>query len=340
MKQRGLFDENDKLKVISSLGDSLEKLDKLIDWEIFRPVLTDILARKIESKAGRPPFDNILMFKILILQRMYNISDDQMEFQINDRLSFMRFLGLDLNDKVPDAKTIWLFRERLVKANSAEKLFNRFNEELENHNLVGKKGRIIDATFVEVPKQRNSREENKTIKKGAIPEEWQEEKNKNKLAQKDTDARWAKKNNQTFYGYKDHVKVDIKNKFILEGKTTSASVHDSKEVKNLTNEGDYVLYADSAYIGKEIEKDLKSKKIKNKISERGTRNNPLTEEQKKNNRRKSKIRSRVEHVFGYMTNSMGGIYLRSIGFKRANFSITMMNLTYNLCRYRAVTSRI
>ena len=116
MKEKGLFDEEDRLRVLSKLGDSLEKLNEKINWEIFKPILKKALNKEAKGLGGRPAYDYILMFKIIILQRLYNISDDQTEYQINDRLSFMRFLGLELKDKVPDAKTIWLFKEKLIEA--------------------------------------------------------------------------------------------------------------------------------------------------------------------------------------------------------------------------------
>ena len=116
MKEKGLFDEEDRLRVLSKLGDSLEKLNEKINWEIFKPILKKALNKEAKGLGGRPAYDYVLMFKIIILQRLYNISDDQTEYQINDRLSFMRFLGLELKDKVPDAKTIWLFKEKLIEA--------------------------------------------------------------------------------------------------------------------------------------------------------------------------------------------------------------------------------
>lgn len=333
MKDRGLFDEEERLKVLSKLGDNLETLNKKINWELFRPILKKALQKESKGLGGRPAYDYVMMFKIVILQRLYNISDEQTEYQINDRLSFMRFLGLELKDKVPDAKTIWLFKERLIEAKVSEKLFEKFGKELAKQNLIGKEGTIIDATIVEAPIQHNSKEENEQIKQGQIPEQWQEEKHKAKLRQKDCDARWTKKHNRSYFGYKDHVKTDIKSKFILKATVTAAHVHDSKEVGHLTKKGDGILYGDSAYSGEGIEKILEKKEIEGRICERGYRNKPLTEEQQENNKKKSKIRARVEHIFGFMTNSMKGIYVRTIGLARATFSIIMMNLTYNLCRY-------
>ena len=255
-----------------------------------------------------------------------------MEFFILDRLSFMRFLGLSLGDKVPDAKTIWLFREHLTKNNLAEKLFDLFKEELHKKNLIAGEGKIIDASFVEIPIQRNSREENKQIKEGKTPDDWKE--NPNKLEQKDVDARWTKKNGKSYYGYKDHVKADANSKLIDTYTVTNASVHDSQETEPLLTEEDtgQSLYADSAYSGEPIKEIVEQHEMNNYIHEKGYRNSPLTEEQKENNKVKSKTRARVEHIFGFIENSMNGSFIRTIGIKRATAVIGLMNLTYNIFR--------
>jgi IS5 family transposase len=333
MKQRGFFDETDRLQELSKLGDPLEKLNKYIKWEEFRGLLVRTLKKEAQGPGGRPPFDYVMMFKILILQKLYNISDDQTEYQIKDRLSFQRFLGLALYDTVPDAKTIWNFREEITKSNILDTIFYRFVQQLEKKGIITHSGSIIDATFVDAPKQRNSKSENETIKEGKIPEEWDEEKNKNKKPQKDVDARWATKNKECHYGYKNHIKIDKKSKIITNYRTTSAEVHDSQELKNLIEpKKDKRIYADSAYTGEDIQSCI-PQKMKNRIHEKGYRNRPLTKTQKRNNTAKSHIRARVEHVFGIMTNSMGGIFIRCIGKVRAHAQIGLMNLTYNLKRY-------
>ena len=183
----GLFDEHIRLEKISKQGDPLERLKKLINWEVFRKIIDEIFQKEKKGPGGRPRYDVILMFKILILQRYYNISDEQIEYQILDRLSFMRFLELNIKDDVPDHNTIWNFREDLTKAEIIEKLFNQFNKELEKNNLIAHKGSIIDASFVEVPKQRNSKDENDKINNNEIPKDWQ--KKPNKLNHKDVNAR-------------------------------------------------------------------------------------------------------------------------------------------------------
>ncbi len=323
--QLNLFAEEKQLERLSKLGDSLERL-KEIDFEIFRPILEKALKKERKSKAGRPPFDVVMMFKILVLQRLFNMSDDQTEYQITDRISFQRYLGLSLGERVPDAKTIWLFRDTLTQSGIIRDLFEMFNEMLLSKGIITHTGTIVDATFVDAPRQRNTRDEKELIKKGETPEEWNE--NPHKLAQKDTDARWTKKNGETHYGYKDHVKVDADSKIITDYSTTPANVHDSNEFTEFLNEEDKVVYADSAYVGKEIPGH-----VENRVCEKGYRGKPLTDEQKASNRKKSGTRCRIEHVFGFMTGSMHGITLRSIGIERAAFNIGLTNLVYNVCRH-------
>jgi IS5 family transposase len=332
MKQKGFFDENDRLKEISKLGDPLEKLNKFVKWEDFRGILTRSLQKESQGPGGRPPFDYVMMFKILILQKLYNIADDMTEYLIKDRLSFQRFLELSLCDTVPDAKTIWHFREELKKVKIMDTVFYRFVEQLEDKGIITRSGSIVDATFVDAPRQRNTKEENAEIKEGRTPREWEKEKNTHKKAQKDVDARWATKNKERHYGYKNHIKIDKKSKIITKYRVTSAEVHDSQELKNLIEKRkDRRLYGDSAYTGEEVQKCI-PKKLLNRIHEKGYRNRPLTKTQKRNNTAKSRIRARIEHVFGRMQH-YGGIFIRSIGITRAEMQIGLLNFTYNLTRY-------
>ena len=328
----GFWDQDIRLSKLSQLGDPLERLGKGIKFEMFREFLEENLSKEPKGEGGRPPYDYVMMFKIMILQRYYNLSDEQVEFQINDRMSFMRFLNLTIADDIPDSTTIWNFREAITDLELVEDLFTLFLRELERLNLIVNEGKIVDASFVEVPRQRNSREENKQIKEGEIPERF--EANPHVKSQKDTDARWVKKNNVNYYGYKNHVKQDACSKIVVKYTVTDASVHDSQETKVLLDEKDKdeAFYADSAYTGEPQEKIIADKKMINKVCEKGKRNHPLTDEQKANNRVKSKVRARVEHIFGFMEMSMNGMYIYCIGIKRAAAIIGLMNLTYNMFR--------
>lgn len=330
--QIGIWDESLRLEKLSKLGDSLEKLNHAIDWELFRPKLTKVFKKQAKGAGGRPPYDYVMLFKVLVLQRIYNLSDDQTEYQINDRMSFMRFLGLGLGDRVPDAKTIWLYRDTLTKANVIRELFDLFNAQLEDAGLITHTGTIVDATFVEAPRQYNHHNENEDIKKGNVPDAWKKPENIHKLRRKDMDARWTRKGREFHFGYKDHVKADADSKLITDYTVTPANVHDSQPMPTMINETDKAVYADSAYWGSVVAEAL-PQNVENCIQERGTKKQPLTEEQKASNRSKSKTRCRIEHIFGFMTNSMHGITVRSVGLARAEFNIGLTNLIYNLCRF-------
>ena len=193
----GFFDIDFRLEELDKAGDPLTKLNEVMNWESFREELETMRDEERKSNAGRKPFDVVVMFKILILQSLYNLGDDSIEYQIRDRISFMRFLGLSLGDRVPDAKTIWLYRENLGKAGLVDRMFAKFDAQLRIRGYTAKRGQIIDASIVSAPKQRNTREENSGIKEGDVPEDW----NEAKLRQKDTDAKWVKKNGRSYFGY-------------------------------------------------------------------------------------------------------------------------------------------
>jgi IS5 family transposase len=313
--------------------DFLYKLNQIIPWSEFREDLEQIYQKERKSNAGRKPIDVILMFKMVILQQLYNLSDEELEYQVNDRLSFLDFLGMGLEELVPDRTTVWLFKEKLVLAGLAEKLFVKLEKYISEQGYRAKEGQIVDATMIPVPKPRNSKEENEEIKKGKIPEKWAE--NPHKLSQKDIEARWTKKGNKTYYGYKNHINVDVKYKLIRKYEVTSASVHDSQKLDELldfNNEGKQI-WGDSAYRSKETEENLGSQKLESEIHEKATRNSPLTTEQKENNRAKSKIRARVEHIFATMTQMGGSKIIRSIGIARVKMHLGLRNLTYNMKRF-------
>jgi IS5 family transposase len=334
---KSLFDQQFTAEKLEEIGNPLAMVSKVIDFEMFRSLLeTKLLNTNKKNNAGAKPFDVVLMFKILILQRYYGLGDKQVEYQILDRTSFKTFLGLETGDKVPDEKTVWAFRENLTKTGLEEDLFNEFKSFLESKALILNEGQMIDASFTVAPRQRNTREENEKIKNGEGDELWNDEPHKKR--HKDIDARWTKKNGEKFYGYKNHAKVDTKSKFINKYTVTDASVHDSQALDDLLDEKDknQDLNADSAYTGENQEKTIAKYEMKNKVHEKGYRNKPLTEEQKKNNTEKSKIRARVEHVFGFMEQSMNGLKLKSIGIARATGIIGLINFTYNLFRYEQV----
>jgi transposase, IS5 family len=335
MGQMGFYDLDKRLEAISAKGDPLELIKATVPWESFRAEIEAVTRPKAEerkSPAGRKPYDAILMFKILVLQTLHNLADEQLEYLIRDRYSFMRFLDLGLEDPVPDATTVWLFREALAKAGLVAKLFVLFNQHLEAKGYIARGGQIVDATIVSAPMQRNSRSENEAIKAGKTPEGWQEKPAKN--AQKDKDARWTKKHDRSFYGYKNHIGIDRAHKLIRRYAETDASVHDSQKLDDVldkSNTGAQV-WADSAYRSAEIEAKLEAKGYKSRVHRRARRNRPLSRREQAGNTTRSRVRARVEHVFGHQHMSMGGTIVRTIGIVRARAKIGLMNLVYNISR--------
>ena len=309
----------------------LSRLDAAIDWEAFRPKLLELLSYADQSKGGRAPWDPVLMLKVLVLQKYHGLSDEQTEILLLDRISFMRFVGLRLGDGAPDHSTIWRFKEALGE-NGMRALFEVFNEHLKAHGLIGKEGRIVDASFVDAPRQRNTPEQNAQIKQGERPAEFDE--NPFVGRQKDTDARWTKKGDEVHFGYKNHVKADAASKFIEDFTVTNAAVHDSQVFKELVDETDAgrAIFADSAYRSAEFENYLEDLGVQSCIHEKGHRGCSLDEVQQEFNRRKSQTRARVEHIFGRLTH-FGAHLCRRIGQTRNAFEITLANLTYNLDRY-------
>lgn len=332
--ENGLFDSIDRLAQIDSMGDPLINLNNIINWEIFSPVLALLPQAEPKGPGGRPGFHPLFMFKILVLQSVYGLADEQTQFQILDRRSFHRFLGITEADPVPDQNTIREFREKLVRAKLFDALFTAFRERLENQGFITRKGQIVDASFVEVPRQRNRRAENEAIKQGKVPDGWQDD--PKRLSHKDLDARWTQKNHVSYYGYKNHINMDEASKLIIRSTVTDASVHDSQALDAVTEPGDGPTFLDAGYVGPACAAVLAAKGIEAHICEKGARNRPLTYQQKRSNRKKSRRRSRVEHGFGYMTGSMKAMFRRAVGIVRNRAGIIFTNLVYNLCRVEQI----
>jgi IS5 family transposase len=269
--QFGFFDLEQQLEKIYQLSNFLPKLNALINWEIFRSPLNKVREKEPAGPGGRPPFDVVLMFKILVLKSMYNLSDDQTELQIRDRISFQDFLGLNRGDRIPDAKTIWLFSEQLKNLELECLLFDRFNELLDTSGFKVKSGLIVDGSFVEVPKQRNTKAENEQIKNGEIPESFSL--NPHVLSQKDCAARWTKKNDVSYFGYENHAVIDDEYKFVRGYGVTDAAVHDSVPCLDVIPVEpaypDQEAFADAAYVGEKIDTELRRRGFLPLICEKG-----------------------------------------------------------------------
>ncbi|MBC7868424.1 MAG: IS5 family transposase [Gloeobacteraceae cyanobacterium ES-bin-316] len=337
MNRKTLFDEENRLEILSNLGDPLERISTSIDFEKFRRRIESAFEQVDYSQGGRPVIDRLLLFKILILQEYYNLSDDKVEFQINDRLTFMRFLGLGIGQKSPDAKTIWAFRDQLTKKGILPELFEDFTKGLLKLGLVAHKGSIVDATIVKAPVQRNSKEENEEIKGGKTPETWSE----NKTRQKDTDASWTRKRNVNFFGYKNHIKIDRKSKLITKCIVSTACHHDQDFIEDLLTKSDKgkKVWGDAAYSSSEMLEKIRKKGAIPAITKKGYKNKRLTNADIKRNHLLSKIRCRVEHIFGFIKQTAGAISVRCRSLQRATTSIIIKNLVYNIFRVTQIQNR-
>ena len=272
---------------------------------------------KSKAVVGRKQFDPLFMMQVIIVARRFGLTDKEMEIQLKTDILIQYLLGFKAIDykALPSAKTIWKYRNLFEKAGFMRTLFELsvdMNYDFD-YEVLNTEDLIIDSSFCIVPRQRNTREENQIIKDGKGNELWND--NVNKKRHKDIDATWTKKRNETFYGYKAHVKCGVLSKVIYEVFTTTASTNDSKIIIPLLEwrDTDKKLYLDAGYYGAEsLEKIISDYRIELNICERAFRGHPLTEEQKQSNRVKSKKRCRIEHVFGFIEQSMKGFIARTM----------------------------
>lgn len=340
MVQDGFFDVENRLCALSKVGDPLETLENHINFETFRSKLEIYLSLGMnKSVGGGPAYDSVLMFKVLILQSLYNLSDDQTEYQIKDRLSFMRFLSLSLSGRVPDAKTIWLYRERLKP--HIHKLFKHFDDQLKDKGYLAMGGQIVDASVVKAPRQRLSEDEKEQIKAGKGAEEiWE---NPSKARQKDTSAGWRVKQSKPKkpghvalgipeFGYKNHISSDRLYGFVREYQVTNTSRYDGHELPNIVTQNTCSkIWGDTAYSSQDNLDYLRDKGFTSHLHRRKTKGKNLRILQQENGK-KSTIRSRVEHIFAHQKHHMH-LFIRTIGICRAWAKIGFANLVYNMRRF-------
>ncbi len=349
--QAGFFDLDDRLKELSAKGDHLERLSAIVDFELFRPDLARAVPRSDGSKGGRPAFHLVFMFKVLILQASHSLSDERTEVLIKDRLSFMRFLSLGLADPVPDANTIWTFREALTRVQiggepAIQVLFRSYEAALTRAGFLAMGGQIIDASIVAAPKQRNSDAEKRGIRDGRTPEAWRDK--PAKLAQKDRDARWTVKVSKAklvddgapridlavpAFGYKNHIGIDWRHGLIRTWRATDAARHDGAQLLHLVSKANTGsdVWADTAYRSKVNERHLASNGLRSQIHRKKPPGKPMPVHISRANGAKSKVRAPVEHVFARQKGPMA-LIVRTIGIARATVKIGLAHLVYNMTR--------
>lgn len=348
MDQHSLFGLSEHLEKLSRFGDPLEVLDATVDFEYFRGWLVEGLGYGDGSKGGRPAFDPVSMFKVLILQAQHNLSDARTEFMIRDRLSWMRFLGFALGGPTPDENTIRLYRNKLTESGTLKRVMKAFDWQLHKKGYIPMAGQIVDASLVPAPKQRNTEGEKEAIKEGkSAPEIWPDQ--PNKAAQKDTDARWTLKiggkvryrANGTplpmiavpVFGYKSHISIDRRHGFIRESAVTSASAAEGRLLRHLVSTDNTAgdVWADTAYRSRRNERWLASKMLTSRIHRRKPAGKAMPNATARANARKSSVRAAIEHVFAHQKNRYG-LFIRTIGLARAEAKLTLANIAYNFDR--------
>jgi IS5 family transposase len=345
-RQVGMFDVEERLAGLSRKGDDLERLAAVVDFELFRPELERAVPRADRSQGGRPPFDHVLMFKVLVLQTQNNLSDERTEFYLRDRLTWMRFLGLGLGDAVPDANTIWTFREALTRAGAIQSLFERFDRELRAMGYLAMAGQLVDATIVGAPKQRTTSAEKQAIKEGRVPEAWRAK--PAKLRQKDRDARWTVKTTKATpregespmvdlaipeFGYQNHISADRRHRLIRRWLVTDAAAHAGTRLADLLDAGNTAagVWADTGYRSMKNEDLLRQRMLVSHIHRRKPARRPMPVRTARANASKSAIRAHIEHIFAEQKHRMG-LFVRTIGLARATTKIGLANLAYNMRR--------
>jgi IS5 family transposase len=342
----GFFDVEERLAGLSKKGDDLERLAAVVDFERFRPELERAVPRADRSKGGRPPFDHVLMFKVLILQTQNNLSDERCEFYLRDRLTWMRFLGLGLGDAIPDANTIWTFREALTKTGAIKRLFELFDQALRAAGYLAMSGQLVDASIVAAPKQRNTRAEKDAIREGRVPAAWQRQ--PAKLRQKDRDARWTVKTTKAKpregetpmvdlaipeFGYQNHLSADRRHRLIRKWLVTDAAAHAGARLADLLDPHNTAsgVWADTAYRSRKNEHLLRQRMLVSHIHRKKPQRRPMPIRTAKANATKSAIRAHVEHIFAEQKHRMG-LFVRTIGLARATTKIGLANLVHNMRR--------
>lgn len=331
-----LFAGHERATQRQKLNDPLSLLSQHIDFAGIAAAVDGKLALGPSGRGGRPPYPTALMVKLLLLQQLYNLSDEALEFQVLDRASFQTFLGLEHHGRVPDAKTIWVWRERLKQDDLIGDISAAISGQLQRAGFIARGGQIIDASIVNAPIQRNRSQENEAIKHGQVPKDW----NASKRAQKDTDARWTKKHGKSYFGYKVHANTDRRWGFVRVHTVTPANVHDSQQFDAVLDRANTsrTIRADSAYASGEREAALKQQGYRADIQHKGTAGKPLSDAQQRRNHRIAKDRAFGEHPFARIA-QMGGKCLRTIGLARATVTIGLKVGMHNLLRLARLQHR-
>ena len=337
-----LFAVHSRQQKLNQFTQVLDRLIRLVDWVSLAKVVNDKTGREQDRpKGGRPPYPTQALLKIIILQQLYgNLSDEEMEYALLDRMSWQHFIGLAHARDLPDARTIWAFKNQLAQVGGAATLFADVQRQLAAAGLMAKGGQLIDATLVSAPKVHLTTDEKESVDKGETPAHWSAK----VAAHKDIDAHWTAKRNQWTFGYKAHINADQANKLIQIIDVTPANVSDTTVFAPLLDttpersQHGKTVHADRGYDSAKNRSLLKTMNLRDGIARNDDRKRYDQTDIHQRNKRLAKIRGRVEHVFGGWEKTMGK-HIRCVGLIRAKAAITLQALVYNLRRWVTLDSR-
>ncbi len=310
---------------------SLDRMGELVDFVAVAAAVDKVCPRPDRSsKGGRPSYPTLVMVKVLFLQALYNLADEETEHQLLDRRSFQRFCGLADELSVPDARTIWLFKQRLARGGiGAKAIFEAVQQQLQAHGYLPRGGQIVDATIVKAPIQHLDKDEKAQLDEGKAPKDW----SLKKLRHKDCQARWTKKHSRSFFGYKLHANVDVRWKLIRRCAVTAANVDDGRTLPQVLDPANTAahLYADRGYDHQANRQVLAEHGWKDGIARKASPGQELGERAKARNKAINRRRSRVEHVFAQL-HHLGGKLVRAVTLARNELAIVLKCTTYNAKR--------
>jgi len=297
---------------------TLSTLSGLVNWQALVNLVQD-LDKSRGGRGGRPPIAFEVKLKMLFLQYTFNLSDEELEDQLIDRLSFQQFVGLSFEQEIPDFTTIWKFKEALVQSGKMDRLFSSIVHQIELHGLILKKGTIVDATIIQSGNAPLSRQKRSELE--GKPS-----------AQIDTDAQSTEKNGKKYFGYKGHIGVDAQSKIIRKRSFTPANVHDSAEMENVLSGDEKSIWADKAYPKQKGKRAARAMGIYYGVLDKAARGSNLSASQQKRNKQKSSVRAAVEHPFAFMKKKLKVTLLGARNKLRNALRFDMWCIVYNVCR--------
>ena len=302
----------------SRISKKLEKINTIVEWDQILKLVK--VVDKTNSIVGGVPHYNLLTkVKMLFLQHLYNLSDPELEDQVNDRLSFQKFAGIDSTTTVPDFTTIWRFKEALIQQALMNKLFDLILSFIDSKGLMIKKGTCVDASIVESTTKPLSKERRLELEKRPSP-------------QIDTDADSTQKRGKKYFGYKGHIGTDIDSKIIRKRNVTSARPHDSTQTVHLLSGDEKAVFGDSAYGNKADKQKARKEGVYYGMLDKATRSKKLSTSQKKRNTKKSKVRNQVEHPFAYIKEKLGYKKAVAKNIARNALRFDFNGMLYNIFR--------